>query len=144
MDMTTQRKRWLEPKRRAYQEAYRKEPKNRAREAELRKARYAADPILREKVARRGRAYRKKNLLEIKEKDRKRKGYVGAGTCPLCSKLVKSLHRDHHHVTGFQRENLCKHCNWMIGHSFESPVTLRKAADYLERFAKMYPKGQLA
>ncbi len=54
--------------------------------------------------------------------------------CPLCSTPLdeQSGVVDHCHATGNIRGFLCKRCNWMLGHSKDSPETLRHAADYVE------------
>lgn len=43
---------------------------------------------------------------------------------------------DHDHVTGIVRALLCSRCNLTIGRMEESPVLLRAAADYIERFSE--------
>ena len=40
---------------------------------------------------------------------------------------------DHDHVTGKVRGLLCTHCNLALGYAEESPVALRRLADYIER-----------
>lgn len=67
-----------------------------------------------------------------------------AGVCAICgeaetckSKLGKvvALTVDHCHETGRIRGLLCKKCNSCLGMMDESPVQLRRAAQYLERFS---------
>lgn len=60
------------------------------------------------------------------------------GVCAICQsphprmKNAKRLYVDHCHETGTVRGLLCHQCNAMLGHSGDSPETLRKAAIYLE------------
>ena len=64
------------------------------------------------------------------------------GVCAICEsphprmKNATRLYVDHCHVTGNVRGLLCHRCNVMLGNSSDSPETLRKAANYLERFLK--------
>jgi len=58
------------------------------------------------------------------------------GKCAICNDVLGSTHHaqiDHCHATGVVRGLLCINCNWMLGKSRDNPVTLRAAADYLER-----------
>lgn len=61
------------------------------------------------------------------------------GRCPICGteprdkSNVARLHRDHDHVTGRQRELLCKTCNQGLGYFRDDPTLLRAAAAYIER-----------
>ena len=58
------------------------------------------------------------------------------GACALCGESPHAdhpLHVDHDHDTGVIRGLLCGHCNRMLGCAKDNPVTLRAAADYLER-----------
>lgn len=55
------------------------------------------------------------------------------GRCAGCLKDVEGeLHVDHDHTTEAPRGLLCKHCNYLLGHAFDSPDTLRRLAVYLE------------
>jgi hypothetical protein len=65
------------------------------------------------------------------------------GVCAICGQPEVGLGRggkprrmsiDHNHATGVIRALLCHNCNFMIGSAKENPDTLRKAADYLERY----------
>ena len=66
------------------------------------------------------------------------------GLCALCEKPPKPvyvggaavLHVDHDHVTGRVRALLCKDCNNGLGNFFDEPDLLRRAADYIEHFAR--------
>jgi hypothetical protein len=67
------------------------------------------------------------------------------GLCAICGnpETVKharsGIHRlsvDHDHATGQIRALLCKACNSGLGQFRDDPALLRKAADYLERFAR--------
>lgn len=61
--------------------------------------------------------------------------------CAICHREPKGDLRyakgrlciDHRHTDGTVRGLLCDKCNFVIGYSQESPVILRKAAEYLER-----------
>jgi recombination endonuclease VII len=63
------------------------------------------------------------------------------GVCAICQKKPgkgkksKRLAVDHSHKTGKVRGLLCLRCNhYVLGKSDENPITLRRAADYLEQF----------
>lgn len=53
--------------------------------------------------------------------------------CELCG-TTEQLHIDHNHETGEIRGVLCTNCNRGLGHLKDSPVLLRKAAEYLEKY----------
>ena len=59
------------------------------------------------------------------------------GHCLICSKtkddIGRNLSVDHDHKTGRIRGLLCDNCNVGLGHFFDSPSLLKRAADYLER-----------
>lgn len=59
------------------------------------------------------------------------------GCCAICSKppVRKRLAVDHCHRTGRIRGLLCDLCNRGIGMLKDNPVSLRKAAEYLEKSA---------
>jgi len=52
--------------------------------------------------------------------------------CPICMTWPEQWHVDHDHETGKVRGVICNRCNWMLGHSGDSPDVLRSAAAYLE------------
>ncbi len=68
-------------------------------------------------------------------------GMVAAqgGGCAICGSTqprmrgAKRLYIDHCHTTDRVRGALCFRCNSLLGFADESPLTLRRAADYLER-----------
>lgn len=63
------------------------------------------------------------------------------GLCAVCNKpetavfngQPKVMHVDHDHATGKIRALLCGSCNGMLGLAKDNSVTLRAAADYIER-----------
>lgn len=67
------------------------------------------------------------------------------GVCAICrkaetvihpaSKRVKPLTIDHDHETRKVRGLVCHACNSVLGYVKDSPLVLRSAADYLERYA---------
>ena len=52
------------------------------------------------------------------------------GICDLCGSSCKT-HKDHDHVSGEQRGNLCRHCNTGLGHFKDDVNLLRRALEYL-------------
>ena len=56
------------------------------------------------------------------------------GGCKVCNSapLRQRLHVDHCHTTGKVRGLLCQACNVSIGKMKESPMLLRKLANYIE------------
>jgi len=56
--------------------------------------------------------------------------------CAVCQKpYAATLHVDHDHKTGRIRGLLCKNCNIMLGAATDVPSTLRRGADYLEKYS---------
>lgn len=54
--------------------------------------------------------------------------------CEACSRKCITVF-DHCHTTSKGRGWLCQTCNLAIGNAYDNPDTLRKLAEYLERFA---------
>lgn len=65
-----------------------------------------------------------------------------AGRCAICNGEPtgrwKTLHIDHDHKTGQVRGLLCNECNTALGMFRDSADLLRKAAEYLEQYRKMF------
>lgn len=63
------------------------------------------------------------------------------GVCAICGiddrkdLTVLSMPLDHSHSSGKNRGILCHNCNHALGKFKDSPVTLRNAADYIEKWA---------
>lgn len=55
------------------------------------------------------------------------------GPCEVCGTHGDPLHLDHNHTTGVVRGWLCHKCNKALGFAMDSPVLLRKMADYIEK-----------
>lgn len=74
-------------------------------------------------------------------------------TCAVCGKLngtdmhrpgvTKELSVDHNHRTGQLRGLLCNDCNRAIGQLQDSPELCRKAAEYLESYAREHGRAAL-
>ena len=60
-------------------------------------------------------------------------GHKCAGCLRPFSETVKGAHVDHCHSTKIIRGLLCNDCNVSIGKLRDSPSTLRRLADYIER-----------
>ncbi|MFP3967298.1 endonuclease VII domain-containing protein [Actinomadura fulvescens] len=58
-------------------------------------------------------------------------GFQLGDRCPICWS-APAVHVDHCHETGKVRGLLCPECNTGMGQLRDDPVTLRRAADYLE------------
>lgn len=57
--------------------------------------------------------------------------------CMICNENRKPFHVDHCHITNKYRGILCHKCNRAIGFFNDNPITLRKAADYLDKHGKV-------
>jgi hypothetical protein len=61
-----------------------------------------------------------------------------SGRCAICANAFRRNHLepavDHCHATGKVRALLCSTCNTGLGQMKDSPLLLRAAADYLERY----------
>lgn len=58
------------------------------------------------------------------------------GNCAVCLQLCKTGHNlavDHCHLTSTVRGLLCRDCNTGLGILQDSPILLRRAAEYLEK-----------
>ncbi len=58
------------------------------------------------------------------------------GVCAICNRhqRYRRLSIDHSHSNGKVRGLLCNFCNRLLGKFGDSPIRLRKAAEYLETF----------
>jgi hypothetical protein len=125
---------------RKYYEKKKKDPKFKMDRTARYRAWAAANP---EGNRERGKKYRKANpkrhsIYQIRKNykvtlaeaeklfERREKG------CEVCNSQTKAR-IDHDHASGKIRGILCNWCNLVIGHAFDSPITLRALADYLER-----------
>jgi hypothetical protein len=66
------------------------------------------------------------------------------GKCAICGKPEpekKRLDVDHCHKTGRVRGLLCTSCNRVLGHAWDDPERLRRAADYLASCRKSRRKS---
>lgn len=66
--------------------------------------------------------------------------------CAICAVELTEAGRqkrcfDHCHTTGEVRGVICALCNSTIGYALDNPVTLRKAAEYLEGRTPMSTKA---
>ncbi len=61
------------------------------------------------------------------------------GKCAICHchQRYQRLAVDHDHKTQVVRGLLCMQCNRGLGRFFDSPVRLRRAAEYLEESRKL-------
>jgi hypothetical protein len=51
--------------------------------------------------------------------------------CAVCDAEMTPPHVDHDHTTGVVRGLLCRSCNWALGHFYDDPDRLDRAAAYL-------------
>lgn len=56
------------------------------------------------------------------------------GNCLICRKHFDKLFVDHCHETEKIRGLLCRHCNFGIGHFFDSPAIIQQAERYLSDY----------
>ena len=97
-------------------------------------------------VAAQAAKWRKKNLERTKEYGRKQNYGMPydafqklldaqKGGCAICKTLEPggkgSFHVDHCHTNGHIRGLLCHHCNMLLGHARDNPLTLQAAFNYL-------------
>jgi hypothetical protein len=52
--------------------------------------------------------------------------------CAICSE-IRPLEVDHNHETQYVRGLICRHCNCILGHSFDKIVILQNAIEYLKK-----------
>lgn len=57
---------------------------------------------------------------------------MAIAACKICGKKKDKMVMDHCHATGKNRGVLCPQCNHAIGLMYDSPDSLRSAANYLE------------
>lgn len=128
---------------RSYQDAYRRsargkasETLSQARKAERRKWLIAADAV--ESVLHKGyyaAEYELWTKYRLTPEDWARLYEAQHGRCAGCDRTLKfdkSTHTDHCHKTGIVRGLLCRQCNHALGKVSDSPLTLRRLAEYLE------------
>jgi hypothetical protein len=53
--------------------------------------------------------------------------------CAICSIDLKVPHFDHDHVTGKNREILCRFCNLVLGNAHDSIFILERSIEYLKK-----------
>jgi hypothetical protein len=87
------------------------------------------------------RNYGRKNTLKqfgLTQEDYDKMLHSQNGHCAICGNGTngnkKNFCVDHDHETGKVRGLLCHNCNVSVGLMKESPLLLRKAAEYLESF----------
>jgi hypothetical protein len=112
----------------------------------IRRARYAKDPIERERRKAASLAvYKKRDVPKYRALRRKRQGMPDPtrpepSTCECCGRLPNGkgcvLHLDHCHISGAFRGWLCHDCNTGLGKLGDSINGLMNAVRYLERAAK--------
>lgn len=125
------------PEVRARQNAARRTPEFRERKNKWR--REDSQQQERMRAYNRKRQFRDKYGITVEEFEAKLEAQGGA--CMLCRRppnpngvrATASLHQDHDHVTGKNRDLLCSSCNLAIGMLQDDPDLIRKAADYIER-----------
>ncbi len=73
------------------------------------------------------------SVLKISVEDYKAALAAANGKCQICLQQTY-LQVDHDHVSKAVRAAICGPCNRVLAQSRENPQTLRRAADYLEKF----------
>lgn len=89
----------------------------------------------REKAAAWERRYRIKRLYGITLEKFDAMMAEQQGRCKICDKDITTKGKaviDHCHATKAVRGLLCRECNLVIGHAFDDPTILTRAASYLE------------
>jgi hypothetical protein len=99
----------------------------------------------------RGKKYREENKEKIRDRHRKWRvanpGHLYGisldefnlkikeqnSLCAICLKLMAPPFVDHNHITGENRDMLCRYCNTGLGMFFESIETLQSAVEYLKK-----------
>ncbi len=83
-------------------------------------------------------AWRQRNIVEVRASERRRAGLPMAtvpmpSKCECCGRAPPRgvLDLDHDHRTGVFRGWLCRRCNLAIGHLQDSEAGVTKALDYL-------------
>jgi hypothetical protein len=84
--------------------------------------------------------YKREYGISLEDVDRMAQEQGNA--CAICGRPFESRERrmrhvDHDHATGAIRGLLCQHCNHGLGSFHDNPTSLRAAAAYLERAAKL-------
>jgi hypothetical protein len=59
------------------------------------------------------------------------------GTCPICL-MREAVAVDHDHHNGSVRAILCSQCNAALGHLFDDPIVIRRAAQYLDEWKEKH------
>ena len=62
--------------------------------------------------------------------------------CPICH-LEKRLVGDHCHASGEDRDAICSTCNAGLGMFGDDPETIKRAAEYLERWRAVIETDEL-
>ena len=129
-------KRIITPERKAYEQKYYQDHKDKFRE-QLRKWRAEN----RDKT----RQYKLKGRYGITPEEYQKMHDEQDGVCAICKQPETLLHQngnirrlvvDHNHETDEVRALLCTKCNLMVGNSLDNPELLEKAAAYLREFIR--------
>lgn len=101
------------------------------------RARYRADPDLREKRRAQTRAWMERNNPRLRQHGLSDEQYASlieeqGDACAICEMPFLEIPRiDHDHSTGDVRGLLCHNCNVAIGHFKDNPELMRRAIRYL-------------